>query len=343
MSAPAPIAALPVLPLAAAGLLRRARRVLVACHVDPDGDALGSALALALAVRAAGGDARVSCGTSDAGPEEVRVPSTLAFLPGQELLRPAAAVLAAAPPDLLVTTDTGSVDRLGPLAPLVARVPAVLVVDHHASNTRFGTHLLLDPAAASTTVLVGQVVDALGVPLTRELATCLYAGLVTDTGQFQFSATTPAVHVLAARLLEAGVRPEDVGRALFGTVPFAAVRLQGVAVGRAVLEPGLVWTWVGAAERTAAGLALSAIEGVIDAVRVAAEAEVALVCKEVFPGRWAVSTRSRGRVDVGAACVSLGGGGHRFAAGVTLQGTRDEVVEQVRRALAATAASPVPR
>jgi len=317
----------------ACALLRGARTVLVACHVDPDGDALGSALALGLALRGRGTRVTVSFGTADGA----GVPSTLAFLPGQELLARPDEVFArrdaGAVPDVLVTTDTGSRDRLGPLAPLVDEVPATLVVDHHASNTRFGTHLLLDVGAASTTVLVEHLLARLGIALDSAIATCLYVGLVTDTGQFQFSATTPSVHALAGRLLAAGVRPDEVGREVFGSVPFAAVRLQGLAVSRVVLEPGLVWTWVGHEEREAAGLPLAAVEGVIDAVRVAVEAEVALVAKGVAPGEWAVSTRSRGTVDVGALCVGLGGGGHRFAAGATLHGSLDDVVGRVRGAL----------
>lgn len=303
--------------------------VVVACHVNPDGDALGSALGLALALRDLGVDVGVGFGTSDGA----GVPASLSFLPGQDLLVGPEELLAGPAPAVLVTTDTGSQDRLGPLAPLADRAGDVLVIDHHASNTRFGSHLLLDTAAASTTVLVEELVGRLGGELTRDIATCLYVGLVTDTGQFQFAATTPAVHALAARLLTAGVRPEEVGQHLFGTAPFAAVRLQGVAVARAVLEPGLVWTWVTQAEREQAGVPLASVEGVIDAIRIAGEAEVALVAKEVDVDTWALSTRSRGTVDVGAICVALGGGGHRFAAGVTLHGSLGDVVDAVRDAL----------
>ena len=319
----------------AVALLTGTGDVLVLAHVNPDGDALGSALGLALALRSRGRRACVSFGTSEAW----TVPSTLAFLPGQELLAHPDAVLAGPDPALLVTVDTGSRDRLGPLQPLLDRAGDVLVVDHHATNAGFGTALLLDPSAAATAVLVAGLLDRLGVPLSTEVATCLYAGLVTDTGQFQFSATTPAVHELAARLLAAGVRPDVVGGALFGTAPFASVRLEALAVARATLVPraagGVVWTWVEAGERAAAGVPLADVEGVIDGLRVTAEAEVAVVLKGLDDGSWAVSTRSRGSVDVGAVCAALGGGGHRFAAGVTLAGTRDDVLAQVLAALPA--------
>jgi len=317
---------------AAVALLAGSGPAVLLAHVNPDGDALGSALGLALALRSCGRQVSVSFGTSDGW----GVPGSLGFLPGQELLVPPANVLDGPDPALLVTLDTGSRDRLGRLVPLLDRARDVLVVDHHASNAGFGTALLLDPAAAATAVLVEELVRRLGAPLDTATATCLYAGLVTDTGQFQFAATTPAVHALAGRLLAAGVRPDEVGQALFGSQSFAAVRLEATAVARAALEPGLVWTWVEAAERAAAGVPLADVEGVIDALRVTTEAEVAVVLKGLDgppDGAWAVSTRSRGAVDVGAACVALGGGGHRFAAGATLHGSRDEVLARVRAAL----------
>ena len=318
----------------AAALIRQAGRIVVACHVNPDGDALGSALALALALETNGVGAQVSFGTSDGG----GVPESLSFLPGQHLLCDPAALEDEPAPDLLVTMDTGSADRLGPLQPLISRAARTLVVDHHASNTRFGTHLLLDTTAASTTVIVSRLIDALSLTISKDVATCIYVGLVTDTGQFQFSATTASVHALAARLLAAGVEPEPIGRRLFGSAPFEAVRLQGLALQRAVLEPGLVWTWITEGERTAAGVPLAQVESIIDALRASEEAEVAVVLKGIevdgaTQPTWMVSTRSRGAVDVSRACVSLGGGGHRFAAGVTLTGEVAEVMARLRSAL----------
>lgn len=320
---------------AAAALLQSAESTVIACHVNPDGDALGSALALALALESDGIEARVSFGGTDG----VGIPDSLAFLPGLHLIADPGEVISGPAPDLLVTMDTGSADRLGPLRPLLDAAANSLVVDHHTSNTRFGSHLLLDVDAASTTVIVARLIDALGLPLTAEVATCLYVGLVTDTGRFQFSSTTASVHTLAARLLAAGVEPEPIGRRLFATSTFAAVSLAGLALSRAVLEPGLVWTWVTAAERAAAGVPLADVEGIIDALRVSAEAEVAVVLKGIGQEAgaepvWMASTRSRGAVDVSRACVSLGGGGHRFAAGVTLTGGMAEVMARLRSAFA---------
>ncbi|HVU73030.1 MAG TPA: bifunctional oligoribonuclease/PAP phosphatase NrnA [Mycobacteriales bacterium] len=305
-------------------------RCVVACHINPDADALGSALALGLALRSRGREVVVSFGTDDPA---WHVPDALAFLPGHDLLAEPSTVLSGPTPALVVTTDTGSADRLGPLLPLLERADAVLVVDHHATNTRFGTVNLIDITAASTTVVVAQLVHGLA-DLDADIATCLYAGLVTDTGSFRFAATTPDVHRLAAELLEAGADPVAVGRELFDTATFAGVKLLGTAVARACLEDGVIWTSVGYEERTRLGLPIASIEGVIDVIRTAAEVDVAVVCKGVAPGQWSVSMRSRGATDVGAVAVALGGGGHKLAAGFTAHvATPEEAVALVRAQL----------
>jgi phosphoesterase RecJ-like protein len=315
-------------------LLREARQVVLACHVGPDGDALGSMLSLGLALQARGTDVLCSWGEP-----ELRVPESLAMLPGQQLLVPPDQV--PAEPELMVTLDTGSLDRLGLLAEVAKASRDVLVVDHHASNTWFGTVHLVDVQAAATAVLVAGLVDRLDVPLDRDIATGLYAGLVTDTGSFKYAATTPEVHRLAARLLETGLRHDLLTRALYDTNSFGYVRLLGQALTRATLEPdavgglGLVWTWTEPGDLATYGVDLSQIEGMIDVVRTAVEAEVALVAKGDVDGTLKVSMRSKGQVDVGKICVALGGGGHLYAAGFTSFDDVPTTVARVRDALAA--------
>ena len=319
----------------ATALLRGAEEVVLVCHVAPDGDALGSMLALGAALRAAG--TRV---TASWGSEPFEVPANYGFLPALDLLVPAEDVPAA--PPLLVTLDSGSADRLGTLADRVERAGQVLVVDHHTSNTGYGTAHLVDRGAAATAVVVAELLDRLGLPLTQEVAAPLYTGLVTDTGSFKHASTSPAVHELAARLLATGIRHDLINRAIWDTQPFGYVQLLGEVCARARLEPGaagglgLVWTEVGADDLHRHGLGLSDVEGVIDVLRTAVEAEVALVLKcDPADGLWKVSTRSKGAVDVGAVCTGLGGGGHRFAAGYTSETDLRSTVDAVREALAA--------
>jgi phosphoesterase RecJ-like protein len=322
---------------AVAALAADRGEVVLACHVNPDADAVGSMLALTHTLRRRGTRAYPSF----SAPFELA--DSLAGLPGVDLLVPPEQVPAA--PALLVTLDTGSADRLGSLAPLVDTAAEVLVVDHHASNTRYGTLHLVDPAAAATAVLAEELVDRLGVELDADIAACLYAGLVTDTGSFRFASTTPQTHELAARLLRTGIRHDLITRRLLDTHPAGWLRMVGAALSRARLEPdqvgglGLVWTETTLADLAAAGLAPDQAESVIDLIRTAAEAEVALVCKQA-PGGWTVSMRSKGRVDVSAAAVALGGGGHRFAAGFSSTADLASTVAAARAALAAAPRLP---
>ena len=274
------------------------------------------------------------------------MPAAYTGLPGLDLLVPVAQIPEA--PGLLVIFDTGSIDRLGALADRVPAAADVLVIDHHVSNTRFGTVNLVDVDAAATAVVVVELLDRLGLPLTAEIAAPVYTGLVTDTGSFKYAGTTPAVHELAARLLATGIRHDLISRDIWDNASFGYVQLLGAACARAVLEPaavagrGLVWTTVTDADLTATGLALSDVEGVIDVVRTAREAEVAAVLKHDPADGWLkVSTRSKGAVDVGAVCGSLGGGGHRFAAGFTSGDDVDGTLDKLRAALAAAPHLPV--
>jgi bifunctional oligoribonuclease and PAP phosphatase NrnA len=315
--------------------LHGAAEVCLACHVRPDGDALGSMLAVAQALRSRGGpDRRGAAVIASFGDVPFEVPRTLRFLPGTELLSPPRDYPQR--PRLMVTFDAGSADRLGLLAEPAALADELIVVDHHAYNTRFGTINLVDPRAAATAVLAADLIARLGVEVTKEMALGLYAGLVTDTGSFRHAATSPGVHELAARLLQTGIEPAKVAQELWGRAPFGYLGLLSLALARAELEPaqasghGLVWTTVTRGDRIACGLSLEAAESVIDVVRAIDEADVAVVLKESDDGEWLVSARSKGLVDVGRACAELGGGGHVRAAGFTAAGTPDEVMAELR-------------
>lgn len=316
---------------AAADLLRAAGDVTLLAHVNPDADALGSALALATALRRRGATVRVSF----AWPDEV--PESLRGLDPDGLVVPAGALPRT--PGLVVALDTASLSRLGwladPVRALAEEGGPVLVVDHHASNTRFGTHHVVDDDAEATAVLVLRLLDELGEELDERIAGCLYAGLMMDTGQFRRAG--PGTHRMAARLLESGADADALTRQLVGSHPFAWFGMLAGVLGRAVLEPeaagglGLVRTVVRLSDMD--GVRLEEVDGVIDLLRTAVEAEVAAVLKETGPGRWSGSLRAAGRVDVSAAAAVFGGGGHRLAAGFTATGTEAEVVAALRSAL----------
>jgi phosphoesterase RecJ-like protein len=319
-------------------------QVLLICHVNPDGDALGSMLGLGLGLRQLGvrhlratfpgavGDLGLG-----AGDDRIAVPEPFRNLPGLDLLVPADR--APADPDLVICFDVAAESRLGDLVDRLARARASVVLDHHASNTWFGQIHLVDPTAAATSVVAVQLLDRLGVPLDAQIAECLYVALATDTGSFKFDMTTPAVHELAARLLATGIQPGEISRQVFDTRPFGAIKLYGEVLGRARLEPaaaggvGLVWTYATRDDLRRHDQQPYVLEGLIDSVRPAAEADVSCVVKQIADGEWAVSLRSKGAVDVSRVAVALGGGGHRLAAGFTGRGSVAEVMAQIRAEL----------
>jgi phosphoesterase RecJ-like protein len=268
-------------------------------------------------------------------PGPFTLPAAFDGMPGRELLTAADQVHPM--PDLVVTFDAGNVERLGELGDLSHTAADIVVLDHHASNTFFGTIHLVDASAAATAVLAEEFVRRLGVPLDAEIAECLYVGLTTDTGSFRHSTTTPAVHALASRLLETGIRPDVISGRLFDSRPFGALGLFGEALCRSCLEPGVpggfVWTYATREDLGRHGQRYDVLESLIDVVRTTVEADVSCVFKELEDGAWAVSLRSRGDADVARIAIALGGGGHRYAAGFTHGGPLEDVLDRIRALL----------
>ena len=315
----------------AAAVIASSPTLALACHVTPDGDALGSMLAMHHLALAAGKQVVSSW------PEPFVSAACYRSIPGLDLAVPSSRF--PYEPDVMVTFDCGSVGRLKELAEPASRAVAtgqLIVLDHHATNERFGTINVVDTSAAATAVVVREVARAAGWPLNRDAATCLYVGLTTDTGHFQYSSTTPQVFALAEELAEFDVPIARLSRELFGEHRFAYLQLASVALARAELdeELGLVLTSVTLADLASHNVAYEEVEGLIEWVRSAAEAEIACVLKEA-PDGFRVSLRSVSRVDVGAIAQSLGGGGHRLAAGFTMDATREEIVAIVKARLRA--------
>ena len=298
----------------------------LACHVNPDGDALGSMLAMFHLARAQGCDVLASF------PSPFVVAPHYTFLPGLDLLtKPADYPVQ---PELMMTFDCGSIDRLGMLADPAKQAGDLLVVDHHVTNDCFGSLNLIDPGAASTATVVRNLARRLGWELNRDAALCLYTGLVTDTGRFQYSNTTPAVFELAEELSTFDLPIADITRQLFELHRFPYVQMVGMCLARAELdrELGFVATWVTNFDLDGFGVEIDETEGLIDIVRRTAEADVACVCKET-PEGIRVSLRSCSDVDVGAIAMRFGGGGHRHAAGFTAPYPVSDVIGDIKAEL----------
>jgi phosphoesterase RecJ-like protein len=311
----------------AAEVIRSAPTVALACHVSPDGDALGSMLGLHHVLRAAGISSIASFS------EPFVVAPHYRELPGLDLLTPPDQY--PNEPAVMVTFDSGSLSRLGDLEAPAKAADELIVVDHHISNQRYGTINVIDADAAASGVLVRRLIDKLGLPLTRDAAVCLYAALVCDTGRFQYESTTPDVFELARELTCFDVPIPELSRTLFEEHRFAYLQLLADALSRAqlVADKQFVWTCVTQADLERHGVSFEEVEGLIDVVRRTREAEVACVLKEAADGAWRVSLRSLGAVDVRHVAEAQGGGGHRFAAGFTSDESAEAVVAQILAAL----------
>ncbi len=317
--------------------LRSGRRVLTICHENPEADALGSALAVALIVEAGGGVATPVC----ADP----MPAMYGFMPGMDRFRtePDPAI----DYDLLVVGDCGELERIGPVLEshraLFERVP-ILDIDHHKSNPRFGAVDWVDATSSATCEMVTLLAGRMDVPLTTGggmLATALAGGIVMDTGNFQHPNVTPRTLVVSAALREAGADFSDVARRLYRSKPNSQLNLFGRVLARleSDLDGRLVWSTLELADLEASGADAAESEGLIDLLAQSETSEAAVLFKEVLGGASTrVSIRTRdGGVDATVLAGAFGGGGHARASGATLALPLDEA----RQALLARAATLV--
>lgn len=306
----------------AAGAIADADALAITCHVSPDGDALGSALGLAHAAKRAGKDAVVSFGSPFVVPESMQFLDLSPLVPPEEFPDE---------PSCMVVFDAGSPDRLAELGSAAKAAGTVIIVDHHVTNTGFGDIRVIDSEAAASAQLATYLIDELGWEIDPMVATCLLTGIVTDTGRFQYSSTTGEVLRLAGRLVDAGAVPEQIGQNVYESVSFGYLAVSAAVLGRAVLEEdrGLVWSTLHDDDLEAAGIRYDDAEGLIDDLRIAREAEVAVLLKQVDRG-WKASLRSRGGVDVGSIAAAHDGGGHHNASGFTSSDDLDTIMASIR-------------
>ena len=274
-------------------------------HKDADADSLGSALGFALALRAMGRRVRVVV------PEPL--PRLLEHLPGFETVEIGGAPLG----DTVFTFDCATLGRFGERRAEVERAGTVVNIDHHLSNTGFGTINLVDASASATGQVIHRLLRELGAPISPAVATNLYAALFTDTGGFRHENTTEAALRLAAALVAAGADPGWVALKSYKSRSLAQVRLEGLAIAqmRSEMDGRLLWSEVTLPMLEQAGADLQDSEGIIDALQSIATMEIAILFKEISADRSKISVRTREPIDATDVCTPFGGGGHRRAAG----------------------------
>jgi bifunctional oligoribonuclease and PAP phosphatase NrnA len=315
--------------------LRSHDRFLLTTHENPDGDALGSLLAAKLALEQLGKDVQMAL------PSPAPLPGEYAFMGLEDLRR-------AWPDDaetrVLLAVDCANESRIAD-GSVLDRVQLVIDVDHHHDNSRFGRVNLVVAEASSTGEVLRDVFRELGVELTPEIAEALYIALVTDTGRFQYTNTTPKALRLAAELVEAGADVHRIFQGVYESVQFAKLKLLARALDRAQVYEGgaIVVSYLLRSDFTEVGAAEPYSEGIIDYLRAVEGAEMAVLIRE--PPRAAgegptrrVSLRSSvDELDVSAIARRSGGGGHRQAAGFSSDASIEEITEFVRREYAAAA------
>jgi phosphoesterase RecJ-like protein len=308
-----------------AELLKRPAFVMVS-HVKPDGDTLGAGLALGLALKKLG--KRVHYFQQDA------VPRNLRFLPDTQFV--SREVPADLPADTLwVFGDMSNTARAGEFLPKIER-ENILDIDHHLGNDHFGALNYVLTNECSTGTCVMHLLRALGVEIDAEIATCLLTTIMTDTGGFMHSNTTPEVLRVSAELMETGANKEQITEEIFANKRLAALKLLGRALNEAKVEHDgrYIWSYVDEAMLAQCNADGEDTEEIVNHLRSVEGVEVAALFKH-YDGDIRVSLRSSGRVNVQAAAARLGGGGHFRASGLTFAGSLPDAVKAVDAALTA--------
>src|SRR3954462_11474125 len=309
--------------------LQQAGKMLLTTHENPDGDALGSLLAFDEMMRALGKDTMMFMSASN-----FPLPHEYQNLPLQDVRNEP-------PPDMVERTavflDCGNIDRM-PVDFLQREGQHILNIDHHHDNTQFGTVNLVVGDASCTAEILWELAHALGVEITQSMAEALYIALITDTGRFMYENTGARAHRMAADLIEAGVDVAGVYRQLYQDLPFPRLQLLARALAgvRRYDDGQLTVAHLGRGDLGETGAIESDSEGVVDHLRSVEHTKVAVLIRELLDreGR-KVSLRSTdGQVDVSVIARSLGGGGHRQAAGATTEMPLDQLIDHIRAGVA---------
>jgi bifunctional oligoribonuclease and PAP phosphatase NrnA len=311
--------------------LRSAQKFLLTTHENPDGDALGSLLGMHQVLKQLGKDSVMFLGA-----DEFPLPWEYRKMPLDEVQNDP-------PADLdertVVFLDCGNIDRM-PVDFLQREGIHIVNVDHHHDNTRFGTVNLVDPHASCTAEMVWELAKELGAEITPAIGDALYVGLVTDTGKFMYTNTSPRSHRMAAELIDAGIDAPGVYRRLYEELPYARLQLLARALNAVERFDGgqVTATSLTRADFEETGAVESDSEGIVDHLRAVEGTKVAVLVRELLSddrnGTRKVSMRSTdGSVDVSLIARGLGGGGHRQAAGASSDLPLDDLLSTIRKGI----------
>lgn len=316
-----------------AGVLLERDDFIICGHVSPDGDCVGSQLALMHALRSVG--KRATCVLVKDEPIDVN----LTFMPGVNDMVPAAAYEGAK--GTFIAVDVPTRERINNAAAhLLDACECTVTIDHHAVDIRMTDYTYVDPDSASTTMLIWELVGLLGAPYTENVAICCYTGLMTDTGRFQYQNTDEAALLAAAAMVGAGANASSIARAIFQNRSLPSVKLEALAVERVRFgaEGAYALSWLERDDFARLGAVKADAEPVIDALRSLRSVRVSCMLRDQGESVRG-SFRAKDDTDVAALARTLGGGGHKAASGFTISGPIDAAVERIDALLAETFSS----
>lgn len=309
--------------------LRKSKRVLVTSHANPDGDAIASLLAMALALE--------SLGKTTTLYNESPLPVVYRFLPAFDRIQHLMGT--ADQYDTAVVLDCGNLERVGKVASVIRQIPVLINIDHHYTNDGFGHYHHVVPSACATAEIVYKLINAMGVSIDRNIASCIYTGILTDTGSFRFSNTNRSAFIICDEMMGRGVKPEIIAQHVYGTYSLGRIKLLNLALDSIEITPNgeLALMVVTKDMMSQTGTFSCDADGLINYARSIETVKLAAMVQEVMKKKselspqkgFHVSLRSNGTVDVAAIAGLFGGGGHFSAAGFHL----DLPLSEVKRRL----------
>ena len=310
--------------------LKNSRSVLIASHVNPDGDAIGSLLAMGLALDALNIKATLY--------NESDIPAVYQFMP--EIKRIQNQISRVHAYETAIILDCSNLDRIGRATDIVTQIPMVINIDHHSTNTRFGERQLIDDKACATAELVFRLLKEMEVPISTAMATSIYTGIVTDTGSFRFSNTNASAFEICNEMVLLGVKPKHIALHLYGSYSLGRIKLLNQALGSIEISNNGSLSLMTLTQNMLreTGTQPEDADGLIQYARKIENVKVAALIQEQANGRkhvsadknYHVSLRSDGSIDVAAIAATFGGGGHPSAAGFNLESTLDKIKETIK-------------
>jgi len=300
-------------------LVKNAKSALIACHLDPDGDAIGSMLALAQALEQFG--LAVTCYCADQFPRVYR------FLPGSDRIK--RELLLGQHFDLFFIVDSSDISRIGDKLEPRHLAPVIINIDHHPDNNRFGdVNYVMNTSSVAEEIF--DLCQYLKVKIDKRLADCLYAALITDTGNFRYENTSARTFLMAAELLRAGVNTHEITTLIYDTKTISSVKVAARALSEIKFSPDkkVAWTVVTEALMHETGARTEDLVGIVDRIRSIDGVEVAIVFRE-DNGKVKINFRAKDKSNVSEIARRFGGGGHHKAAGAVVAGETAAVVEKV--------------